>query len=205
MSIIRIQKLFVIGNTLVIFYLTNKETSKGWVCDNFPRQFHFFLGANHEKYKFKYFKNLTINVCKIWCNDVYMSILQCDIFGWKLIDRNFFNPIFNKYQGGPWGIPPFLQFPLFCTWLSPNRIFRYARYFIFIQQHSIVLKPKYCLSIRNKCAYLLESSETSITIWRQEYPKIAIFRMRYGENGTVKFFETLADNVFRPQGLESLS
>jgi hypothetical protein len=29
--------------------------------------------------------------------------------------------------------------------------------------------------------------------------------MRYGENGTVKFFETLADNVFRPQGLESLS
>jgi hypothetical protein len=28
-------------------------------------------------------------------------------------------------------------------------------------------------------------------------PKIAIFRMCYGENGTVKFFETLADNVFR--------
>jgi hypothetical protein len=27
--------------------------------------------------------------------------------------------------------------------------------------------------------------------------KIAIFRMCYGENGTVKFFETLADNVFR--------
>jgi hypothetical protein len=26
---------------------------------------------------------------------------------------------------------------------------------------------------------------------------IAIFRMCYGENGTVKFFETLADNVFR--------
>ena len=24
-----------------------------------------------------------------------MSILQCDIFWWKLIDRNFFNPIFN--------------------------------------------------------------------------------------------------------------
>jgi hypothetical protein len=36
------------------------------------------------------------------------------------------------YQGGPQGIPPFLQFPLFCTSLSPNRIFRYARYFIFI-------------------------------------------------------------------------
>ena len=80
---------------LVIFYLTNKETSKGWVCDNFPRQFHFFLGAFHEKHKFKYFKDLMVKVCKIWCNDVYMSIIQCDIFGWKLIVRNFFNPIFN--------------------------------------------------------------------------------------------------------------
>jgi hypothetical protein len=28
-------------------------------------------------------------------------------------------------------------------------------------------------------------------------PKIAIFRMCYGENGTVNFFETLVDNVFR--------
>ena len=28
-------------------------------------------------------------------------------------------------------------------------------------------------------------------------PNIAIFRMCYGENGTVKFLETLADNVFR--------
>jgi hypothetical protein len=28
-------------------------------------------------------------------------------------------------------------------------------------------------------------------------PKIAIFRICYGENGTVKFVETLADNVFR--------
>jgi hypothetical protein len=55
---------------------TNKETSKGWVCDNFPPQFHFFPGAIHEKYKFKYLKNLTVKVCKIWCNDFYMSILQ---------------------------------------------------------------------------------------------------------------------------------
>jgi hypothetical protein len=30
----------------------------------------------------------------------------------------------------------------------------------------------------------------------KEY-KIAIFRMCYGENGAVKFLETLADNVFR--------
>ena len=28
-------------------------------------------------------------------------------------------------------------------------------------------------------------------------PKIAIFKMCYGENGTVKFLETLADNVCR--------
>jgi hypothetical protein len=42
--------------------------------------------------------------------------------------------VLEPYQGGPQGISPFLQFPLFCTWLSPNRIFRYARYFIFIQQ-----------------------------------------------------------------------
>ena len=65
---------------------------------------------------------------------------------------------------------------------------------------SSVLKPKYSPSIRNKCAYLLESSETSITICQsgiKNTPRIAIFRMCYGENGTVKFFETLADNVFR--------
>jgi len=43
----------------------------------------------HEKHNFKYFKNLTVKVCKIWCYDVYMYILYCDIFWWKLIDRNF--------------------------------------------------------------------------------------------------------------------
>ena len=32
-----------------------------------------------------------VKVYKIWCNDVYMSILQCDISWWKLIDRNCFN------------------------------------------------------------------------------------------------------------------
>jgi hypothetical protein len=35
---------------------------------------------------------------------------------------------------------------------------------------SSVLKPKYSLSTRNKCIYLLEASETIITIWRQECP-----------------------------------
>jgi hypothetical protein len=28
-------------------------------------------------------------------------------------------------------------------------------------------------------------------------PKIAMFRMSYGENGTVKFLEALPENVFR--------
>ena len=62
---------------------------------------------------------------------------------------------------------------------------------------SRVLKPKYSLSTRNKCVYLLKASETSITIWRQEYPQNCYIMMCYGENGTVKFLETLADNVFR--------
>ena len=67
-------------------------------------QFRFFLGAIHEKHKFKYLKNLTVKVCKIWCNDVYMSILQCDIFWWKLIDRNLFNPIFKKMKFQIWWV-----------------------------------------------------------------------------------------------------
>jgi hypothetical protein len=29
------------------------------------------------------------------------------------------------------------------------------------------LKPKYPLSIRNKCVYLIEASESNITTWRQ--------------------------------------
>jgi hypothetical protein len=35
----------------------------------------FFLGAIHEKHNFKYLKNRTVNVCKIWFYDVYMYIL----------------------------------------------------------------------------------------------------------------------------------
>jgi len=41
------------------------------------------------KNNFKYFKNLTVKVCKIWCYDVKMYILYGDIFWWKLIDRIF--------------------------------------------------------------------------------------------------------------------
>jgi len=46
LSIIRNEKLFAIGNYIVvIFYLTNKETSKGWVCDSFRGKFEDTKGV----------------------------------------------------------------------------------------------------------------------------------------------------------------
>jgi hypothetical protein len=74
----------------------------------FLDNFIFFWVPSMKKHKFKYFKNLTVKVCKMWCNDVYMSILQHDIFWWKLIDRIFFNPIFNTKV-------VLRAFPLFCS------------------------------------------------------------------------------------------
>jgi hypothetical protein len=62
---------------------------------------------------------------------------------------------------------------------------------------SSVLKQKSSFSTRDKCVYLLEASETSIPSEVKNTSKIAIFRMCYREKGTVKFLETLADNVFR--------
>ena len=47
------------------------------------------LSGCHEKHHFKYFKNPSIKVCKIWCIDVYMYFLYCDIFWWKLINSIF--------------------------------------------------------------------------------------------------------------------
>jgi hypothetical protein len=124
------------------------------------------MGAIHEKHKFKYFKNLTVKVCRIWCNYIYMSILQCGIFWWKLIDRNFFNTKVVLRAS-----------PFFCSFHCFARDYLQTGYsdmldisYLF-NNNTSVLKPKYSLSIRNKCAYLLESSETSITIWRQEYPQ----------------------------------
>ena len=141
------------------------------MCDNFPWQFHFFLSTFHEKHKFKYFKNLTVKDCKIWCNDVYMSILQCDIFWWKLIDRNFFNPIFNT-KVVLRASPLFAVSTVLHVIISKQDIQICWIFHIYSTTTlTSVLKPKYSLSIRNKCAYLLESSETSITIWRQEYPQ----------------------------------
>jgi hypothetical protein len=40
---------------------------------------YFFLAAIREKHNFQYFENLTVKVCNIWCNDVYLYILCCDI------------------------------------------------------------------------------------------------------------------------------
>jgi hypothetical protein len=47
---------------------------KGWVCDNFPRQYHFFWGTFHEKHKFKYFKNLTVKFGAMMSICLFFSI-----------------------------------------------------------------------------------------------------------------------------------
>ena len=129
---------------------------------------------------------MTVKVCKISCNDVYMYILQCHIFWWKLINRNFFNPIFNTNV-------VLKESPFFavCTVLyviiSKQNIQICQIFHIYSTTTlSSVLKPKYSLSIRNKCPYLLKSSETSITIWRQKYPQNCyiqdvLWRKRHGE------------------------
>jgi hypothetical protein len=53
-----------------------------------------------------------------------------------------------------------------------------------------MMKPKYSLSTRNKCVYLLEASKLLLPSGVGNTPTIAIFRMCYGENGTMKFLET---------------
>ena len=53
--------------------------------------------------------------------------------------------------------------------LSSNDRFKQKPITLTCLKLSSVLKRKYSLSTRNKCVYLLEASETSITIWRQEY------------------------------------
>ena len=76
----------------------------------FLDNFIFFWVPSMKNINLNILKILTVKVCKIWCNDVYMSILQCDIFWWKLIDRNFFNPIFNTK-----GKVVLEASPLFCS------------------------------------------------------------------------------------------
>ena len=150
------------------FYLTNKETAKDECLITFLDNFIFFLGAIHEKHQFEYFKNLTVKVCKIWYNDVYLSILQCDIFCWKLIDMNFFNLIFNTNV-------VLRAFPLFSSFHCFARYYLQTGYldmldisYLFNNNTLKCIKAKIFPFNQKKCAYLLESSETSITIWRQE-------------------------------------
>jgi len=146
-------------------------TSKGWVCDNFPPNFHFFLDAIHEKYNFKYFKNPTVKVCKIWFNDVYRYFLYYDIFWWKLINRI----VLIRFLIPGWYLrasPLFSNFHCLHVIISKQDIHIY--YLLHINWTitlSSVLKPKYSLSTRNKCVYLLKAFETSFTIWHQEYPQ----------------------------------
>ena len=137
----------------------------------FLDNFIFFWVPSMKNINLNILKNLMVKVCKIWCNDVYISILQCDIFWWKLIDRNFFNPIFNTKV-------VLRASPLLCSFHCFARDYLQTGYsdmldisYLFNLTLSSVLKPKYSLSIKNKCAYLLESSETSITIWHQQYPQ----------------------------------
>ena len=50
---------------------------------------------------------------------------------------------------------------------------------------------------QNECVYLLELPKLVLPSGVGNTPKIAISRICYGENGTVKFLETLPENVFR--------
>jgi hypothetical protein len=85
MTNIRIQKLLLLVTSF--FYLTNKEAAKAECVITFLDNF-IFLCAIHEKHDFKYLKNPTVKVCKIWCNDVYMYILYCThLF---LVEREYF-------------------------------------------------------------------------------------------------------------------
>ena len=120
-----------------------------------------------------------------------MSILQCDIFWWKLIDRNFFNLILIPRSSS--GHPPFFAVSTVLHVIISKQDIHICQIFHIYSTLSSVLKPKYSLSIRNKCVYLLEASESASII----PPKIAIFRMCYGENGAVKFLKTLADNALK--------
>jgi hypothetical protein len=115
----------------------------------FLDNFIFFWVPSMKNINLNILKILTVKVCKIWCNDVYMSILQCDIFWWKLIDRNFFNPIFNtKVVLG--------ASPLFCSFHCFARDYLQTGYsdmldipYLFNNNTLKCIKAK----IRNKCAY----------------------------------------------------
>ena len=121
-----------------------KKLAKDWCLITFLDNFIFFLAAIHEKHKFKYLKNLTVKVCKICCNDVYMSILQCDIFLWQLIDMN----VFIRYLT-PRSSSENLPFSTVSTVLhviiSKQDIQICQIFHIYLTTLSSVLSPKYTL------------------------------------------------------------
>ena len=117
-----------------------------------------------------------------------MSILQCDIFWWKLIDRNFFNPIFNTRV-------VLRASRLFCSFHCFARAYLQTGYsdmldisYLFNNNILKCIKAKIfpfnqkemCISIRYLQKLVLLSGVKNT-------PKIAILRMCYGENGTVKY------------------
>ena len=134
--------------------------------------------------------NLTVKVYKSWCNDVYMSILQCENCSTGHFLIRFLIPMWSSGH------------PLLLAASTVLHVIIYKQDIQICQichiysttTLSSVLKPKYSLLIRNKCAFL---PKLVLPSGVNKTPKIAIFRMCYGENGTVTFFETLADNVFK--------
>ena len=117
-------------------------------------------------------KNPTVKVWKIWWNYVYMYILSGSIFWWKLIKRICFNEILNARVVSQ-GIPPFSPISTVLHVIISKQDIHICQIFHDYSTITLpsVLKPKYSLSTRNKCGYLLEASETSITFWRQVYPQ----------------------------------
>ena len=79
---------------------------------------------------------MTVKVCKIWSNDVYMYILYCDIFGQKLIDRIFFSQIFNTRMVSQ-DIPPFSNFNCFA-----HDYLQTGYYGEFLKDRNVLLCPR---------------------------------------------------------------
>jgi uncharacterized protein Veg len=83
----------------VMFFTDGRQ--KKWNCQGKLLHTHPLLflylwdKKNSHKRNFQYFENLTVKVCNIWCNDVYLYILCCDISWWKLIDRMVLIRFFN--------------------------------------------------------------------------------------------------------------
>ena len=96
-------KLGPSGNYFLL-YFTSKQLSKDECEITFLDT--LILSGCHEKHHFKYFKNLPIKVCKIWCIDVYMYFLYCEIFWWKLINSIFLRVLLKN---------------VLCWWFCPAR------------------------------------------------------------------------------------